>query len=416
MKTNQASKNLGADAVILRRKAEEVMKTKFSKPKMEFSEADTQKLIHELKVHQIELELQFEELDLAKEQAEVASRKYAELYDFAPSGYFTLSREGEIIELNHSGANMLGKERPRLKDCLFGFFVSDDTKPIFNTFLGKVFNDKAKESCEVALSTDDNSSRYVQLTGIATENDKQCFITATDVTERKQAEEERLEISEERYRLLYENAKIGLYRTTPDGTIILANKALAAMLGYSSIDELVKVNVEHDGLVTPNQRKAFLEKIEQTGEVENLESTWICRDRTPVFVRESARAIRDTNGNTLYYDGTVVDITKRKQVEEALIESEEKYRALFETSLDGISLLDLNGKIIFANQQAVKLFGYNQTSEFIGLNGFGLIHPEDKPKMDLYFKEFMTTGAITNCEVRSVKKMVLSSSGNIQQK
>jgi len=368
------------------------------------SEVDTQKLIHELKVHQIELELQFEELDLAKEQAEVASEKYAELYDFAPTGYFTLSKPGEIIELNHNGAQMLGKERSRLKNSMFGFFVSDDTKPIFNLFLEKVFNGKAKELCEVTLSPDGNSPVYIQLTGIVTGNGKQCFISATDISKRKQAEEKRLESSEERYRLLYENANIGLYRTTPDGTIVLANKALVKMLGYPSFDELAKVNVEQDGFETPHQRKAFLEKIEQTGEVENFESTWIRQDRTPVFVRESARAIRDTNGNTLYYDGTVVDITKRKQAEDALIESEEKYRALFETSLDGISLLDLTGKIVFANNQVVKLFGYNQPSEFIGLNGFGLIHPEDKPKMDLYFKEFMTTGVITNCEVRSVKK------------
>ncbi len=222
-------------------------------------------------------------------------------------------------------------------------------------------------------------------------------------TEHKHAED-RLKESEERFRLLYENAKIGLYRTSPDGTILLANKTLVSMLGYSSFGELAKKNVEQNGFVSPKQRKIFIEKIEQRGEIENFESIWFCQDHKSIFVKESARAIRDSNGNTLYYDGTVEDITKSKQAEEALIESEEKYRALFETSLDGISLLDLNGKIIFANNQVVKLFGYNQLSEFIGLNGFGLIHPEDKPKMDLYFEEFITTGVITNCEVRSVKK------------
>lgn len=238
MKTNQASKNSGTDAVTLRQKAEELIKKKFLNPEIELSEIDSQKLIHELKVHQVELELQFEELDLAKEQAEVASRKYAELYDFAPSGYFTLSRTGEIIELNLSGAKMLGKERSHLKNGLFGFFVSDDTKPIFNLFLGKVFNGKTEELCEVALSANGHSLRYVQLTGIVTENGKQCFITVTDITERKHAEEERLEISKERYRFLYENAQIGLYLTTPDGTILLANKALVTMLGYQSFAEL----------------------------------------------------------------------------------------------------------------------------------------------------------------------------------
>ncbi|MDP2722142.1 MAG: PAS domain-containing sensor histidine kinase [Bacteroidales bacterium] len=404
MKMNPNSIRFTSVSTDLRNKAEELLKEKSSKTNPQLSEVETLKLIHELQVHQIELELQNEELILAKSQAESASRKYTELYYFAPSGYFTLYKQGKIVDLNLCGAQMLGRDRTRLKNSLFGLFVTDETKPVFNLFLKKIFAGKAKELCEVALLANGCSPVFVQLAGIVTENEDQCFITAIDITDHKKLEEARLESSEERYRILYENAKVGLYRTTPDGTILLANKALVTMLGYQSFEELARRNVEQNGFETPSQRKVFLEKIEQNGEVENLESTWIRQDRKPVFVRESACAIRDANGKTLYYDGTVEDITKRKHAEEALIESEVKYRALFETSLDGISLLDLNGKIIFANKQVVKLFGYNQPSEFIGLNGFGLIHPDDKPKMDLYFKEFITTGVITNCEVRSLKK------------
>src|SRR5450759_3169971 len=114
------------------------------------------KLVHELEVHQIELELINEELMLASSAAQDAAEKYTELYDFAPSDYFTLSKEGKIIELNLSGAKMLGKERSRIKNRQFDFFVSNDTKPIFNLFLEKVFNSKATESCEVILSVNDN--------------------------------------------------------------------------------------------------------------------------------------------------------------------------------------------------------------------------------------------------------------------
>lgn len=391
-------------SINIRKKAESLLKGKSSATDPQLLEADAQKLIHELMVHQIELELQNEELMLAYRKAEDATLKYTELYDFAPTGYFTLSKNGEILGLNFSGAKMLGRNRAHLINNMFGLFVSDNTKPTFNLFLRQVFEGKAKETCEVALLAQAEATMYVQLTGIVTENGQQCFISMVDITEHKRVEQERLESSEEQYKLLYENAKIGLYRIAPNGTILLANKALVTMLGYSSFDELPKVNGELDSFEPPNQRKAFLEKIEKTGDVENYESIWIRKDQSPVFVRKSAQAICDANGNTLYYDGTVEDITMRKRAEEALRESEEKYRALFETSLDGISLLDLNGKIVFANKQVVKLFGYNHASEFIGLNGFDLIHPEDKPKMDLYFKEFISTGAITNCEVRSVKK------------
>jgi len=257
----------------IRQKAESLLKEKSLATAPQLPEADTQKLIHELQVHQIELELQNEELILANIRAENATLKFTELYDFAPTGYFTLSKNGEILGLNLSGAKMLGKKRAQLTNNMFGFFVSGNTKPIFNLFLRQVFNGKTKETCEVTLSMHDEPPIYVQLSGIVTESGKQCLISLVDITEHKRVEQERLESSEERYRILYENAKIGLYRTTLDGTIVLANRALVKMLGYPSFDELAKINVEHGGFETPHQRKVFLDKVEQTGEIENFETT-----------------------------------------------------------------------------------------------------------------------------------------------
>lgn len=139
-------------AAILRQKAEDSLKRKSSKSDLPLSEGDSLKLIHELQVYQIELELQNEELLLAKSAALDAAEKYAELYDFAPSGNFTISKDDEIIELNICGSQMLGKERSRLKTSRLGFFISDYTKPIYNLFVEKVFTSKVKESCEVTLS------------------------------------------------------------------------------------------------------------------------------------------------------------------------------------------------------------------------------------------------------------------------
>ena len=102
-------------------------------------------------MHQIELEMQNEELILAKEQAAIASGQYVELYDFAPSGYFTLTPKGEIIQLNLAGAAMLGKTRSQLKNRLFQLFVSDNSKPHFLHFLEKVFSRHEKEICELTL-------------------------------------------------------------------------------------------------------------------------------------------------------------------------------------------------------------------------------------------------------------------------
>jgi PAS domain S-box-containing protein len=168
--------------------AENVSKKRPLKTDFLLSEAEMIKLIHEVEVHQIELDIQNEELMLARSAALVDAEKYSELYDFAPSGYLTLSKEGKIIELNLCGSQMLGKERLQLKDNRFGVFISDDTKPILNNFFENVFKSKAKESCEVTLSTNSDATIYVHLSGIVIENGEQCLVTMVDITERKQAE------------------------------------------------------------------------------------------------------------------------------------------------------------------------------------------------------------------------------------
>ena len=167
---------------IFNQKAEELLKLKLSGSGSPISETDVLKLIHELEVHQVELEIQNEELILAKKQAEVAASIYAQLYDLAPSGFFTLSSEGKTIELNLFGAQMLNKERKHLINSHFGFFVSDDTKPIFNKFLDNVFSNKSKETCEVTLLTSGNAPMYVLLSGIVIENGEKCLITMVDIT------------------------------------------------------------------------------------------------------------------------------------------------------------------------------------------------------------------------------------------
>jgi PAS domain S-box-containing protein len=153
--------------------------------------------------------------------------------------------------------------------------------------------------------------------------------------------EQALRESEERFRSLYENTTIGLYRTTPDGRILMANPAAVRMLGYHSFDELAQRDLEKGGFAPSYLRGEFRQQLESTGVVIGLESAWIRQDGTTIFVRESARAIRDEQGQIQYYDGSFEDITERKQAEEALrryadenarlLEAERQHRELAET-------------------------------------------------------------------------------------
>lgn len=148
-----------------------------------------------------------------------------------------------------------------------------------------------------------------------------------EIAERKRAEEA-LRKAEERFRTIFENTVIGLYRTTPDGRILLANPALVKMLGYDSFEELAQVNLEHNGIDVSTPRTVFKELVEKEGRIIGLESVWIRRDGAKVFVRESAVTIRDERGKALYYEGTVEDITERKKAEEQLFTYQLRLRSL----------------------------------------------------------------------------------------
>jgi PAS domain-containing protein len=170
------------DAQLLRIKAEEQLKE--NKKALEFSvlESDVKKLMHELQVHQIELEMQNEELMKANEIAEAALKKYTMLYDFAPMGYFTLEPDGSINELNFTGAEMLGDRRISLAGANFKLFISDDSKPMFSKFFKRVFTSNTKESCEVRLGYENEQFRKVYMEGIVLSGDSKCLLSVVDIS------------------------------------------------------------------------------------------------------------------------------------------------------------------------------------------------------------------------------------------
>jgi PAS domain S-box len=200
------------------------------------STTDIPKVIHELQVYQIELEMQNEELRRAQSELEESRNKYADLYDFAPVGYFTLDEKALILEVNLTGAALLGVERNYLINQLFSRYIDRESSDMFYLYRKQLLETKVQQTCELKMLRKDGTPFYVQLGGVAvfdSEGDFSRFRFAMlDITEHKKAKQA-LRVREEQYKNLFDNIPTGVYCTTPDGRILMANSALIQMLGYS---------------------------------------------------------------------------------------------------------------------------------------------------------------------------------------
>ena len=185
---------------------------------------------------------------------------------------------------------------------------------------------------------------------------------------------------------------IGLYRTTPEGKIILANPTLVKMLGYSSFEELAARNLEEEGFEPTYERKQFIEQIEIKGEVHGLESAWTCNDGSTVYIRESARAIRGPNGKTLYFDGSVEDISELKLAEDAFKRERNLLNALMDTTPDHIYFKDIDSRFLRINKSHAELFGLSDPKQAQGKTDFDFFTEEHARPAFETEREIIKTG------------------------
>ncbi len=368
---------------ILRLKAEEMLNSKQASDiqnnaslttlPVNLLEADTLKLIHELQVHQIELEMQAQELKVALSEAQNA----IDLNDFAPIGYFTLSRNGDITALNLCGSLMLGKDRSHLKNIRFDFFVSNETKPAFNLFLDKIFSSSTKTTCEITLITEGNLPIYLLLTGLATENNEQCLLTATDITERKRAEEALLE-NEALYRGIIEASPDVITITDLQGLVKFTSPKAIEMFGYENTEVLLNQSVfnfidKKDHKRGAENLQLVFHGLEQGG----IEYTAVRCDGSTFDVEINGELIKDAEGVPKGMVFITRDISDRKKSEVALHASEALYRAILDASPDDITITDLEGRILIASPSSLKLMGNKSFDEIIGHSIFEFIVPEE---------------------------------------
>ncbi len=150
-------------------------------------------MLHELEVHQIELEVQNAELREARERMELLVEKYTDLYDFAPVGYFALDEQGRVLEVNLTGAALLGVDRSQLIDRRFSGLVVPQSQPVFQAFLERISAETGRQSCEAALRREGAAAFWASLHGtsaISASGPQRLFrVAVSDITALRQAEE-----------------------------------------------------------------------------------------------------------------------------------------------------------------------------------------------------------------------------------
>lgn len=432
----------------LRRKAEELLKSKtVTSPSPFFETADT-KLIRELELHQIELALQNEELMLSQSEVKLASEKYIDLYDSVPTGYFTLSINGDILEVNFSGAAMLGKERPLLLNNEFQEFLTGDTKPIFLRFVAKVFKTRVKQSCEVSISTYGNELIYAYLTAVADENGRNCHVTAVDITETRLQNK----INLARLHLL-QFAENHTMDELLEETINKAEEVTGSMIGFYHFVEADQKTLYLQNWSTRTKKDFRLAKGKGSHYEIELAGVWAdcVRERRPVIhndysslpnkkgmpsghalvVRElvvpvlrgrKLVAILGVGNKPFLYNKKDIELVSsladlawdasgRKKAEEALQVERRNFSAVFESSPVAMLVIDQTTNIVMANLAAIALGG-GSASDFLQHrpgNAFRCLHSFKDPRGCGYSSDCRL------CELRNGIEGLIASGGELNR-
>jgi len=250
----------------LRRRAEERLRNKGLIPDLSSPSADLHRLLHELSVHQIELEMQNEQLQHSYDEIQQEHNRYCDLYDFAPVGYLTLAPDSTILEANLTVTKILSIERSRLKGARFGSFITRVDLPVFNSMIQKVFQNKTVEHCEIRIGNIGTAEepaylpRTFQLDAIISDNMQECRISLTDISEARRAVDA-LKSKEAQYRCLYEAAQEGiLILDYTSGKVVDANPFISHLLGFSK-GAIVGKELWEIGFIQDKElaRKAYLQ-------------------------------------------------------------------------------------------------------------------------------------------------------------
>ena len=285
--------------------------------------ADIQRLQHELEVHQIELELQNQELRTAQNANEAALERYTDLFDFAPVGYFNLGADGAIRLVNLTGAKLTGIERARLTGRRLGLLVAPEDRKTFSNFLDRAFGSGINQACEVTLEAENRTPLVVSLKATVSSDLEICRVVMMDITESKRGMEA-LRVSERRFKTLFDQAAMGVaLADVSTNRFVQVNRRYCEITGYDQpeLEHLTLAAITH-----PEDSAHDLEMTEKlrTGELREYtrEKRYVRKDRAEIWVSLTVSAMWTQGEIPDYFVVIVQDITSRKLLEEQVLQAQ----------------------------------------------------------------------------------------------
>ena len=367
----------------VRRRTEKKSRKKavrLSKNQESMSPEETQQALHELRVHQVELEMQNEELKAAR-------ARYFDLYDLAPVGYITVSEQGLVLEANLTATTLLSVSRGNLMNQLLTRFILKEDQDIYYLHRKKLLDTGKPQMCELRMVKKNGTVFWAHLSGAAAraeDGTTACRVVMSDITESKDMDA-KLRREEQRFRALADQSSDIIVLLNREGVITYENPAVEKALGLKIEERIGATGFEH---LHPDDFKLVADTYDilfsdinapvQQSDIRfrHIDGSW----RT--FEVVASNLIHDKVIEAVIIN--LRDITERKRMEEALHQSEEKNRTLLESVQEGYFELDLAGNFTFFNDSLCRIYNYSK-EELMDMN---YRHYTDKETRKNGFHEF----------------------------
>ncbi len=283
--------------------------------------------------------------------------RYNALFNYSLDLVYIHDFEGNFIDANNAALKLFGYSKDEIKNLNIKNFLDQNQFSIAKKLINEIKENNSQRGVqEYKIQNRFGDELYIETNGSLIFKNGQPFAIqgiARDITKHKQ-DQIALKNSEQKYKDIFEFAPIGIYRSNKSGEFLAANLALANLLGYSSAEEILELNLAKDIYFDPSEREMLINEYEPLGKAADIELKWKKKNGEPIWIQLNAHTIKDPAGNTLYFEGFVSDIDKRKKAEEEIF----KLSRAIQQSPVAVVIMSKDGNIEYSNSKFVKASGF----------------------------------------------------------